>query len=60
LRQYEEGVDHFIAGRWEDAYRCFHDIPASDRAQDFLNLRIAQHNRVAPPDWDGVIHLPSK
>ncbi|MEX2288202.1 MAG: adenylate/guanylate cyclase domain-containing protein, partial [Planctomycetaceae bacterium] len=60
LRHYEEGVEHFIVGRWEAAYRCFHDIPASDRAQDFLNLRIAQHNRIAPPDWDGIVRLPSK
>lgn len=60
LRLYEEGVEHFIAGRWEDAYRCLHGMPPSDRAQDFLALRIAQHNRTAPRDWDGVIRLPSK
>jgi adenylate cyclase len=35
-------------------------MPSSDRAQDFLTLRIAQHNRTAPPDWDGVIRMPSK
>lgn len=60
VRQYETGVEHFIAGRWEDAYRCLHQMPAVDRAQDFLGMLIAQHNRVAPPDWDGVIRLPSK
>lgn len=60
LSRFEEGVDHFLAGRWEDAYRCFHEMPSSDRAQDFLTLRIAQTNRRAPPDWDGIIRMPSK
>jgi len=57
---YEQGVDHFIAGNWEDAYRCLHGVPAGDRAQDFLGLVIAQHNRVPPADWDGVLRLPGK
>jgi adenylate cyclase len=60
LRRYEEGLDHFLAGRWDEAYRCLHDIPPSDRAQDFLTLRIAQHHRTAPPGWDGVIRIPGK
>jgi adenylate cyclase len=53
-------VEQFIAGRWEDAYRCLHEMPAGDRAQDFLGMLIAQHNRVAPANWDGIVRLPSK
>lgn len=60
LQRYEAGLDHFLAGRWEEAYRCLHDMPSSDRAQDFLLLRITQQNRTAPPGWDGVIRLPGK
>ena len=60
VAQYELGVDHFMAGRWEEAYDRLHNMPASDRAQDFLTMLIAQHNRVAPLDWDGVVRLPSK
>jgi adenylate cyclase len=60
LQQYERAVDHFLEGRWEEAYRSLHDMPASDLAQDFLGMMIAQHSRVAPPDWDGVIRLPTK
>ncbi len=60
IHQYEQGVDYFIAGAWEEAYRCLHAMPPSDRAQDFLTLRIAEHNRVAPPGWDGIIRLPEK
>jgi adenylate cyclase len=60
LEQFQQGVDHFVAGRWEEAYRCLHEMPPSDRAQDFLSMRIAQHNRVAPADWDGVIRFSNK
>ena len=60
IQIYEEGVQHFVEGRWEQAYRCLHQMPPADRAQDFLTLRIAQHNRTAPRDWDGIIRLPSK
>jgi adenylate cyclase len=60
IAQYETGVDHFIEGRWEDAYHCLHAMPSTDQAQDFLTLRIAQHDRKAPRDWDGIIRLPGK
>ncbi len=60
IARFEEGVDHFLAGEWEDAYGCLHSMPASDRAQDFLTMLITQHNRVAPPDWDGIVRLPGK
>lgn len=60
VAQYERGVEHFTAGRWEEAYNCLHGMPAGDRAQDFLAMHIAQHNRIAPPNWDGVVRLPTK
>lgn len=60
IEEYERGVDHFIEGRWEQAYQCLHDMPADDRAQDFLLMLLAQHNRVAPPDWDGIVRLAIK
>ena len=60
IAQFEEGVDLFIAGQWEEAYQRLHEMPTGDRAQDFLSMQIAQHNRVAPADWNGVIRLPNK
>ena len=60
LASYERAVEHFVAGRWEEAYRDLHDVPAADRAQDFLTMRIAQHERVPPEDWDGIVRLPRK
>jgi adenylate cyclase len=60
IESYERGVEHFINGEWDDAYRCLHAMPPNDRAQDFLMQHIVQHNRTAPNDWDGIIRLPSK
>jgi len=60
LLKFEEGVCQFQAGEWDAAYRSLHEIPSSDRAQDFLLALITQHNRVAPPGWKGIIELSGK
>lgn len=60
LRAYDQAVDAFLQGDWENAHRMLHQIPSSDRAQDFLTLEIARTGRVAPPGWDGVVTLPAK
>jgi len=60
VADYERGVEQFIRGEWDQAYRSLHGMPASDRAQDFLMQHIVLHNRTAPADWDGTIRLPSK
>ncbi|MBT5019986.1 MAG: adenylate/guanylate cyclase domain-containing protein, partial [Planctomicrobium sp.] len=57
---YEKGVAEFREGRWEEAYNYLHSMPSSDQAQDFLLAIITQNNRRAPPNWRGVIELPSK
>jgi adenylate cyclase len=56
----EAALDAFLAGRWSSAYELLHRIPAEDEVADFLTVYIAQHKRVPPPDWDGVIQLDSK
>jgi adenylate cyclase len=60
IAQYEESVKCFISGDWEAAWQSLHNMPAGDRAQDFLAMPIVQHNRRAPADWDGIIRLTSK
>ncbi len=57
---YETALEHFQAGQWPEAFRLLHQVPAEDRVKDFLTVYIAQHRRTAPPDWHGVIELPSK
>lgn len=60
LATFERGVDRFISGQWEDAYRDLHGMPPSDRVQDFLLAQIVQNSRQPPADWDGVLRLPAK
>ncbi|MBI1313379.1 adenylate/guanylate cyclase domain-containing protein [bacterium] len=60
IARYEEGVENFIAGNWDVAWQCLHEMPAGDRAQDFLAMPIVQSSRRAPADWDGVIRLARK
>jgi adenylate cyclase len=60
VQAYEEALDHFLNGQWHDAFRLLHQVPAEDQVKDFLTVYIAQHRRIAPPDWQGVIELPGK
>lgn len=60
LIAYEEAFAAFQAGRWDEAFERLHRVPSEDRAKDFLTVRIAQHDRTAPEDWDGVIRMESK
>lgn len=60
LQHFAQALTEFQAGRWEAAYNCLHHVPASDRAKDRLTMLITQHNRQAPPDWDGIIRLHQK
>lgn len=60
LADYDTAVQRFMEGEWEEAYRLLRAMPSSDRAQDVLALQIARHNRVAPPDWNGVLRFEGK
>ncbi|MGE0609722.1 MAG: adenylate/guanylate cyclase domain-containing protein [Pirellulales bacterium] len=60
LAAYEQALDTFLAGNWQESLERLHEVPAKDRVKDFLTVFIAQHNRTPPPGWDGVIPLSSK
>jgi adenylate cyclase len=60
LAHCESALDAFLAGRWPEAFELLHRTPTEDTVTDFLTVYIAQHNRTAPPNWDGVITLSSK
>lgn len=60
LRDFEAGLEQFIAGDWTEAWRHLHSMPADDRAQDFLAMQITQHDRTAPSDWDGIVRMKKK
>lgn len=60
LEVFEQAVACFQTGKWHDAFRLLHQVPADDEVKDFLTVYIASHSRVAPPDWNGVIRMQSK
>ncbi len=60
IAAYEKALDEFQAGRWAEAYELLHKVPPEDRVKDYLTVYIALRNRVAPPDWNGVIVLSDK
>ncbi len=60
IAAYEESLDYLLAGDWEKSFKLLHQVPADDQVKDFLTVFMAQHNRVPPADWQGVIPLTSK
>ncbi|MCH2127962.1 MAG: adenylate/guanylate cyclase domain-containing protein [Pirellulaceae bacterium] len=60
IASYEQAVDALLEGDWKVAFEQLHNVPAEDRAKDFLTVFMAQHNRTPPQGWNGVIPLASK
>lgn len=60
LAAYETALDALLDQDWETAFQWLHEVPAEDRVKDYLTVFIAQHNRMPPADWDGVIPIDSK
>jgi adenylate cyclase len=60
IAAYEAALDALLDRDWAQAFSLLHHVPADDRVKDFLTVFIAQHNRTAPEDWNGVIPLASK
>lgn len=60
IAAYEGALDALLARNWKQAFSLLHSVPAEDLAKDFLTVYIAQHNRTAPENWDGVIPLEGK
>lgn len=60
LSIYDAALQAFENGQWDTALRLLHQVPAEDRVKDFLTVYIARHNRVPPPQWNGVVALEAK
>jgi adenylate cyclase len=60
IAAYERALDALQARDWETAFQWLHQVPADDRVKDYLTVFIAQHNRMPPPNWDGVIPIATK
>ena len=60
ITAYETALDALLNRDWETAFQWLHHVPAEDRVKDYLTVFIAQHNRMPPADWDGVIPIDRK
>ena len=60
IAAYEKALDALQARDWDAAFQWLHHVPAEDRVKDYLTVFIAQHNRMPPRDWDGVIPIDTK
>ena len=58
VSEYERSLEALIRGDWDEAHERLHALPAWDRPKDVLLATILRHNRVAPPNWTGVIDMP--
>ena len=60
LTRYEEAVDSFTAGDWQQTQELLNKMPVNDRTKDFLMMHIVT-NRYEPPEgWNGVIKMDKK
>lgn len=61
---YEEGVEHYLNRRFEEARECFQSFanehPRDFNAFNYLRSAIELIENPPPPDWDGVLILTSK
>jgi adenylate cyclase len=55
VRRYEDALEAFLSGDWEESYRRLHEVPPWDHGKDLLLSHILQHGRRAPAGWDGAI-----
>lgn len=58
LARYHDALSAFQAGDFDTAIDLLHQLPPHDRVRDFLTVFIAQHQRQAPPGWNGIIAEP--
>jgi adenylate cyclase len=57
---YNQAVDAFISGNWDQSIELLNGVPAEDHTKDFLLEFAAANNNKRPQDWAGVIHMTRK
>ncbi|MCP4171070.1 MAG: adenylate/guanylate cyclase domain-containing protein, partial [Fuerstiella sp.] len=60
IENFRDAVQAFRKGQWSRCRKLMSDLPAEDKARDFLLVQIASHNYEPPAGWSGVIALDSK
>lgn len=61
LIQFEQAVDAFTGGRWQEALSLLDQLPTADRTKDFIRATIiGSSDYQPPPNWDGVFKMSEK
>ena len=60
IHDYENALDAFVEGRWQEAKDRLDHVPDGDGAKAFLTEFVAERQWRPPEDWDGVITLDGK
>lgn len=60
IQAYESALDSLLAGRWSESLSFLSRVPPEDQVKDFLTVFIAQHNRIPPEGWNGIIPMTRK
>lgn len=58
LDQYEEALEAFIAGRWQQSHHILTSLIEVDQPSKMLHSYMERLGTVAPDHWDGVMDLP--
>jgi adenylate cyclase len=60
VTSYNQAVDAFISGNWDQSIELLSGIPAEDHTKEFLLEYAKANNNQPPQDWAGVIHMTRK
>lgn len=60
LRGYDDALQMFLAGRWQESLAILDSLPTTDGPTHFLRQYMATRNARPPLGWDGVIRMDQK
>ncbi|MDG2130897.1 MAG: adenylate/guanylate cyclase domain-containing protein [Fuerstiella sp.] len=60
VENFRNAVQAFRKGHWKRCRKLLSELPAEDKARDFLLVAIASHNYQPPAGWSGIITMDSK
>jgi adenylate cyclase len=60
IELYDKAVSSFVDGNWQESIELFNEIPADDKAKEFVTDFVTANSNAPPADWSGVIHMTSK
>jgi adenylate cyclase len=60
VRQFDEALNSFQSGRWDECLTQVRALPANDPGRIFLENFMANYVGRPPEDWNGIVKLGAK